>query len=52
MTVSFRQRDLTRAIKAAEAAGCVVKSVEVLPDGTISLKLDDDGDKQAKGWGE
>lgn len=36
---TFRQRDLTRALKAAEAAGVdlALRRIEIGPDGTIRL---------------
>lgn len=36
---AFRQRDLTRALKAAEAAGVdlALRRIEIGPDGTIRL---------------
>lgn len=33
----FTNQDVTRAIKGALAAGLVVRSVEIAPDGTIKL---------------
>ena len=36
---TFRQRDLSAAIKAALAAGCAVARVKVEKDGTIVLVL-------------
>ncbi len=33
----FRQADLTRAIKAAKAAGMNIRRCEILPDGRIVL---------------
>jgi hypothetical protein len=37
--LTFRQRDLAAAIKAARAAGCEVDRVEVRRDGRIVLTL-------------
>lgn len=34
-TVRFRQREATRAVRAAEAAGLTVTGVECCPDGKI-----------------
>lgn len=34
---TFRQADLTRAIKAARAAGAEVQQIEIAPDGRIIL---------------
>jgi hypothetical protein len=36
---TFRQRDLSAAIKAAVAAGCAISRVEVAKDGGIVLVL-------------
>jgi len=33
----FKQADLTRAVKAARAAGLDVARTEIMPDGTIRL---------------
>lgn len=38
----FKQRDLTRALKAAQAAGYAVHVARVEPDGAISLLADKD----------
>jgi hypothetical protein len=37
---TFRQRDLTAALKAARAAGCEVARIEVGKDGRIIVILD------------
>jgi hypothetical protein len=37
-THRFRQIDVTRAIKGAQAAGLIVDKVEVHPDGTIAIE--------------
>ena len=34
---TFRQRDITRALKAIAAAGATVVRIDVRPDGTISV---------------
>lgn len=34
---TFKQADLTRAVKAARAAGLDVARTEIMPDGTIRL---------------
>jgi len=36
---SFSQGDVTRAVKAVQAAGLDVSGVEVQPDGTINVKV-------------
>jgi hypothetical protein len=33
----FRQRDVTRAVKATRAAGVDIARIEVAPDGTIRI---------------
>ena len=38
--LTFRQRDVTAAIKAVEAAGHVVKRVEIEHDGKIAIVLE------------
>jgi hypothetical protein len=38
-SVTFRQRDLCAAIKAAKAAGCEVARIKVDKDGQITLIL-------------
>lgn len=37
---TFRQRDVTRALRAAEAAGVAVRSIEIDPDGKVRLLTD------------
>ena len=37
MTARFRQADVTRAVRAAKKAGIDVRSVEIMPDGRISI---------------
>ena len=52
MTKSFRQRDMTRAIKAARLAGLNVERVEVDKDGKIiivSAKPETPADVAAQG---
>ena len=34
---TFRQRDITKAVKGAQAAGVEVQQVEIAPDGRIIL---------------
>lgn len=53
MTVpaSFRQSDVTRAVKGVLAAGREVYEASIQPNGTIRLVLAQDG-KEAKGWEE
>lgn len=38
---TFRQADVERAVKAAQAAGLTVGTVEVAPDGTIRVIIAD-----------
>lgn len=49
--LTFRQRDLAAAIKAARAAGCPIRRIEVNHDGIVlipgqpePIALDDDDD--------
>ena len=37
---TFKQGDVTKAIKGAEKAGCKVQRAEVRPDGSIVLDFD------------
>lgn len=39
---TFKQSDITRAVKAAKAAGLDVARIEVQPDGTISVIAGDE----------
>lgn len=41
---TFRQTDVARAVKAAQAAGLAIGSVEVAPDGTIRVIIAESGD--------
>lgn len=47
---TFRQADLTRALKAAKEADCLLAGVEIRPDGSILLKFIEDRD-EPKGIG-
>lgn len=38
---TFRQADVARAVKAAQAAGLTIGKVEVAPDGTIRVIIAD-----------
>lgn len=38
---TFRQTDVARAVKAAQAAGLAIGKVEVAPDGTIRVIVAD-----------
>ena len=38
---TFRQTDVVRAVKAAQAAGLTIGKVEVAPDGTIRVIIAD-----------
>ena len=40
---TFRQSDVARAVKAAQAAGLAIGTVEITPDGTIRLVITDTG---------
>jgi len=37
VTARFRQSDVTRAVRAAKKAGVEVRSIEIMPDGRISI---------------
>jgi hypothetical protein len=51
--MSFKQIDVTRAVKGVEQAGLTVADVVIRPDGTISIKIKADGPKrECAGWGE
>jgi hypothetical protein len=39
---TFKQTDVVRAVKAAQAAGLDVGAVEISPDGTIRVKVGGD----------
>ena len=41
---TFRQTDVARAVKAAQAAGLSIGKVEVAPDGTIRVIIASGGD--------
>lgn len=51
---AFKQHDVTRALRAASAAGAAVQSFEIAPDGKISVitaaapgkPIDDDLDRE------
>ena len=43
---NFRQRDVTAAVKAVEAAGHAVKRVEITPDGRILVITGKVGDEK------
>jgi hypothetical protein len=45
----FRQIDVTRAIRGAQAAGFIVDKVEVHPDGTIAIEGRTDAATPARG---
>ena len=49
---SFKQADLTRAIKAASNAGLNVSAVSICPNGNIELRFDADENESTKknGW--
>ncbi|WP_022705290.1 hypothetical protein [Pseudorhodobacter ferrugineus] len=40
---TFRQSDVARAVKAAQAAGLAIGTVEITPDGTIRVVVADTG---------
>lgn len=41
---TFKQADVARAVKAAQAAGLPIRTVEVTPDGTIRVIFADGAD--------
>lgn len=45
---AFRQSDLTKALKAAKAAGSEVARIEIAPDGRMVVVLTKDGSAQEK----
>ena len=47
--LKFRQRELTRAMKAMQAAGVEVERIEIGQDGKIII-VPKGGTKQATGW--
>ena len=47
--LKFRQRELTRAIKAMQAAKVEVERIEIAPDGKIII-VPKGGTKQTTGW--
>jgi hypothetical protein len=51
---TFRQRNVTRAIRAVEAAGKKIKKVEVDKDGKVVIEIaqddDDAGDSDRNEW--
>ena len=56
--LTFRQRDVTAAVKAVEAAGHRVERVDIAPDGRISVivviaaRLAKDANAQTNEWDE
>jgi hypothetical protein len=45
---TFRQNDITRALRAAGAAGCEVRRIEINRDGKIVLVLTEPADPESK----
>jgi hypothetical protein len=45
---TFRQNDITRALRAAGAAGCAVRRIEINRDGKIILVLTEPPDLETK----
>lgn len=43
---TFKQTDVVRAVKAAQAAGLDVGAVEISPDGTIRVKVAGDNNTE------
>jgi hypothetical protein len=48
---TFRQNDITRALRAAGAAGCEVRRIEINRDGKIVLVLTEPADAETKADG-
>jgi hypothetical protein len=48
--LSFKQRDLVRALKALKAVGQQASTIEIAPDGKIVVKIakPDDAPREAK----
>ena len=49
LSAAFSERDVTRAVKGAEAAGLVVTRVEIAPDGRITLATERSGVRENAG---
>jgi hypothetical protein len=45
---TFRQNDITRALRAVGAAGCEVRRIEINRDGKIVLVLTEPADPESK----
>lgn len=50
--VTFKQADLTRALKGFVAAKVPVGMARIAPDGTIEIVVSDNSLPEPKGWGE
>ncbi len=48
---TFRQNDITRALRAAGAAGCEVRRIEINRDGKIVLVLSEPTEAEVKADG-
>jgi hypothetical protein len=44
----FRQADVTRALRAADAAGCQVRRVEITPEGRIVVIMAEPSEDEAE----
>jgi hypothetical protein len=49
---TFKATDLTRAIKAAKAAGMEPRRVTITPTGAIEIRFGEDEDQDANPWDE
>jgi hypothetical protein len=47
-TATFRQHDITRALRAVSAAGCEVRRVEIDRDGKIVLVMIEPAESESK----
>lgn len=47
---TFRERDVTRAIRAVEAAGKKIRKVEIDKDGKVVIVIAQDDDSERNEW--